>query len=64
MPVDFIAEVTGTENRLRATADIKVNRANYGIKFKSKTFFPDLGDNFIHDDFFVKVSLDLPKQNG
>ena len=25
-------------------------------KYKSKTIFPDLGDNFIYDDFIIKLN--------
>ena len=64
LPVEFTANVTANGNNLKTVADITVNRAKYGIKYKSKTFFPDLGDKFIHDDFVLKIDLDLPKQNG
>ena len=64
LPVEFIANVTAADNRLKTVAEIKVNRAKYGIKYKSKTFFPELGDKFIHDEFVLKIDLDLPKQNS
>ena len=40
-----------------ATADIEIDRTLFGIKYKSKTIFKDLGDNFIHDIFTLSVKL-------
>jgi polyisoprenoid-binding protein YceI len=36
---------------------IKVNRAEYNIKYKSKSFFDDLKDKFIDDEFDLQVSI-------
>ncbi|WP_196892831.1 YceI family protein [Aureivirga marina] len=40
-----------------AMANIKVDRTKYGIKYKSKSFFDNLGDKFIYDEFDVNVNL-------
>lgn len=40
-----------------ATTTFKIDRTKYGIKFKSKNFFENLGDNVINDDFDVTVNL-------
>ena len=37
-------------------AEIIVDRTLFDIKYKSKTIFPDLGDNFIYDDFIIKLN--------
>ena len=52
-PVTF--DITVKENT--ATTTFKVDRTKYGIKFKSKNFFENLGDNVIDDDFELTVSL-------
>jgi len=44
------------KNDLEYTAEIIVNRTLFDIKYKSKTFFPELGDHFIHDDFIIKLN--------
>jgi polyisoprenoid-binding protein YceI len=36
---------------------IKVNRAKYNIKYKSQSFFDDLKDKFIDDEFDLQVSI-------
>jgi len=38
---------------------IKINRTDFGIKFKSKTFFKNLKDKFINDEFDIAFKLNL-----
>ena len=40
-----------------ATAALKVNRTKYDIKYGSGSFFSDLGDKTIYDDFDLTVKL-------
>lgn len=50
--------VWNADKTITATADkITVDRTKYGIKFKSKSVFSDLGDNFIYDEFNFSVKL-------
>jgi polyisoprenoid-binding protein YceI len=50
--------VWNADKTITATADkITVDRTKYGIKFKSKSLFSDLGDNFIYDEFTLSVKL-------
>ena len=37
-------------------AEIVIDRTLFDIKYKSKTIFPELGDNFIHDEFIIKLN--------
>jgi hypothetical protein len=34
-----------------------VNRTKYDIKYRSASFFSDLGDKMIYDDFTLKFKL-------
>ena len=43
-------------NEHQYEAEIIVDRTIFDIKYKSKTIFPDLGDNFIYDDFIIKLN--------
>lgn len=52
-PVKFELIVAGTT----ATAALKVNRTKYDIKYGSGSFFSDLGDKTISDDFDLNVKL-------
>lgn len=59
--VSFPAEVSVTDGKLAAKADIKVDRTRYDIKYRSLKFFSAIGDKAIHDDFFVKVDVKAAK---
>ena len=52
-PVEF--DVTKEENVY--TTNITVNRAKYNIRYGSKSFFNDLGDKVIYDNFEMGVKL-------
>jgi len=51
--VTFDAEVGDN----KAMANIVIDRTKYEIKYKSGTFFEDLGDKVIYDDFDLNVEL-------
>ncbi|WP_431136434.1 YceI family protein [Psychroserpens mesophilus] len=40
-----------------ATASFKIDRTKYGIKYKSGSFFDDLKDKAIYDEFDLNVNL-------
>ncbi len=40
-----------------ATADLTIDRTKYGIQYGSGSFFDDLGDRTIYDEFDLKVAL-------
>ena len=52
-PVTF--DLVATANS--ATANVKINRTKYDIKYKSGSFFENLGDKVIYDDFDLTVNL-------
>ncbi|MCY1529025.1 Protein YceI [compost metagenome] len=58
-PVTFPATlVWNADQSISATAEnIVVDRTKYGIQFKSKSIFANIGDNFIYDDFTLTVKL-------
>ena len=60
-PISFEASLARLEKNqkspYRGSAKITFNRAHYGIKYKSKSFFKNLGDKMIYDDVEVEVSL-------
>lgn len=57
--VTFPATVVwGADNTVTATAEkITIDRTKFGVKYKSKSLFSDLGDNFIYDEFNIGVKL-------
>ncbi len=56
-PVFFQAMLDPFENGVKGLAKIKFNRTQYGVKYKSSSFFKNLGDRVIHDDVEIDVSL-------
>ena len=56
-PIDFIATIKINKNAAVATGKIDIDRAKYNIKYKSKTWYPDLGDRFINDIFELYFNL-------
>ncbi|WP_395062574.1 YceI family protein [Flavobacterium sp.] len=52
-PVTFDITVKGTI----ATTTLKIDRTKYGIKYGSGSFFDNLGDKTINDEFELTVSL-------
>jgi len=46
------------DKTVTATADkIVIDRTKFGIQFKSKSVFANIGDNFIYDEFTLAVKL-------
>ncbi|MBB5637448.1 polyisoprenoid-binding protein YceI [Pedobacter cryoconitis] len=59
--VTFPASVKIDNTRLTANAKIVVDRTKYGIKFRSKSFFENLGDKTIADEFELNIQLAATK---
>jgi len=55
--IEFEANVTEKDGAITATADIKVDRSKYDVKYGSGSFFDDLGDKTIYDNFILNVNL-------
>lgn len=56
-PVTFPATVTLDGNNATATATVVVDRSKYDVKYGSKSFFENIGDKMIYDEFDLKVNL-------
>lgn len=56
--ISFPAVVKREKNIVTAVANnIKVDRTKYNIKYRSKSFFGDIGDKAIDDEFELSVNL-------
>ncbi|MEJ7560249.1 MAG: YceI family protein [Pedobacter sp.] len=57
--ISFPATVVwNSDGSVTATAEkIIVDRTKYGIKFRSKGMFPDVGDKMIYDEFELGIKL-------
>jgi polyisoprenoid-binding protein YceI len=55
--IEFPANITTTKSEIKAKAKILVDRTKYGIKYGSGSFFDNLGDKAISNDFEMNVEL-------
>lgn len=64
-PLTFPASVKKQGDVIVAVAKgVKVNRTQYEIKYRSKSFFGDIGDKAIDDEFELSFNLVAKKQAG
>ncbi|BDD10028.1 lipid-binding protein [Fulvitalea axinellae] len=56
-PISFPAKVTIKDKLLTAKADVIIDRTAFDIQYKSGSFFDNLGDKLIHDNFELKINL-------
>lgn len=55
--------VWNADNTITATADkIVIDRTKYGIQYRSKSVFSDIGDKMIEDNFTIAVKLTAAKK--
>ncbi len=62
--VEFMAEVKESNGTVNGMADITIDRTKYDIKYGSGSFFDDLGDKTIYDEFQIKVNLVADKSKA
>jgi polyisoprenoid-binding protein YceI len=55
--VTFTANVTEDDSQLTIEGSAVLDRSQFDVKFGSGSFFDDLGDNLIHDNFTVGFHL-------
>ena len=61
-PVSFLATEEWIDGRLHLKSEVfKVDRSKFDVRFKSKSFFEDLADNFIEDDMEISVDVTAGK---
>ncbi len=58
-PVSFLASVDISNDGLTLKSEtFKIDRSKWEIKYKSKSFFGDLADNFIYDDMEISIEVE------
>ncbi len=55
--IEFPATVKMEANQITGTADIKLDRTKWNLKYGSGKFFKNLGDKLISDEFSLKLNL-------
>ncbi|MEN9609961.1 MAG: hypothetical protein RLZZ628_775 [Bacteroidota bacterium] len=60
--ITFPATVSFMDNVMIASADFKIDRTKWGIKYGSGSFFSDLGNKAIDNDFEISVKLEAASE--
>lgn len=55
--ISFPAQVEMSQGKLKAQAEVNVDRSKYDVRYGSKSFFDNLGDKMIYDDFTLMINL-------
>jgi polyisoprenoid-binding protein YceI len=58
-PIEFKSNIQKKDDGLWFYSNIIVDRSKYNIKYGSSSFFDNLGDKVIYDEFKLKVALFL-----
>ena len=56
-PISFESEVKNVDPKVTALVDMTFDRTKYNVRFRSGTFFQNLGDKLIYDD--IEISVDI-----
>lgn len=56
-PIRFNVQLGEENGKTTATADIKLDRTDYDVRYGSGSFFEGLGDKTIYDEFDLQVKL-------
>jgi polyisoprenoid-binding protein YceI len=60
-PIQMSGEVHRTNSGYGADIKLVFDRSKYNVRYKSASFFSDLGDNIILDDVSLKAKIRLRK---
>ena len=62
--ITFPAQFENDGDLFHATASLKIDRTKHDIKYGSGSFFDDLGDRMIYDEFTLKIHLQGSKSQN
>lgn len=55
--IKFYANAVEEGNKIKAKAEVTVDRTDFDIRYGSGSFFDNLGDKTIYDEFFLDINL-------
>lgn len=56
-PISFPATLDITDKTVKGKGTLKIDRTDYDIKYRSGSYFEDLGDKMIYDEFEIDVDI-------
>ncbi len=63
-PIKFMADMKDEGGKMVATAKITVDRSDFDVRFGSGSFFDNLGDKTIYDEFDLDIKLVVAQAKG
>jgi polyisoprenoid-binding protein YceI len=60
-PITFPARVDIKNGNFAAYGEMVIDRSKYNVRYGSSSFFDDLGDKAIYDEFTMKISIGAQK---
>ena len=55
--IKFMTKVSEEMGKMTATSDITIDRSDFNVRYGSGSFFEDLGDKTIYDEFELSIQL-------
>ncbi len=59
--IKFVAKVDEADSKVNANTEIVLDRSEFDVRYGSGSFFDDLGDKMIYDNFTLGVNLVVKK---
>jgi len=56
-PVEFVTTLDKKGNKFTAKSTFEIDRSKYNVRYGSKSFFDNLGDKVIYDDFEISFVI-------
>lgn len=56
-PVEFDAVIKMADGKVACVGTATIDRSKFDVKYGSKSFFPEIGDKIIYDEFKVKFNV-------
>ena len=55
--IEFTANLKVEKGKISAAGEVSVDRSKYDVRYGSKSFFANIGDKMIHDEFNLKFNI-------
>lgn len=59
--IKFLTNLQEEGDKVKATADVQIDRSEFNVRYGSGSFFDNLGDNTIYDEFDLTINLVVNK---
>ena len=60
--INIPLDISVYNNHATASGNIQIDRTLYNITYKSQSFFPNIGDKLIYDNFYLNFQLHVDRE--